>query len=268
MYEKAIWIKSEKEIEGMRRAGILAARILREASRIIKPGISTQDIDDLVRDVTLKHGAICATMGYGASSQHGIPPFPKHCCTSVNEVVCHGIPSSNEILNDGDIINVDVTCILDGFHGDTSRTFLVGEVEPKFQDLVRVTQESMMRAISVVKPGARIREIGTAIVAHAQDAGYGVVKEFVGHGIGYGFHEPPQIHHYPSKGLNLRLRKGMTFTIEPMLNMGSPNVDMGWADGWTVTTEDGQRSAQFEHTILVTDDGYEILTDWDLLDGD
>lgn len=261
-----IHIKSDAEIEGMRRAGKLAAKTLKMASEMIRPGITTEEINRAVHEFTLDNGAVPAPLNYGADPSRGIPPFPKSVCTSLNDVICHGIPSKEEVLAEGDIINVDVTSILNGFHGDTSRTFFVGEVAEEVQKLVRVTEECMHRGIRTIKPGGRIRDIGTAIQEHAEKHGYGVVREYVGHGIGRNFHEAPQIAHYKSKGPNPRLRPGMIFTVEPMINMGSHETVLDPVDRWTVRTADGSLSAQFEHTILVTEAGFEILTDWALLD--
>ena len=187
-------------------------------------------------------------------------------CTSKNQVVCHGIPSRSDRLEDGDIINIDVTTILDGFHGDTSRTFFVGDVTPEIRVLVDTTWECLLRAIATVKPGARIRDIGGAIQDFAESKGYGVVRDYVGHGIGRVFHEPPQVPHYRAKGPNPRLRAGMTFTIEPMINLGTHETMLDDSDGWTVRTADGRWSAQHEHTLLVTDAGHDVLTDWALID--
>ncbi len=261
----AIHIKTPAEIEGMRAACKLAAKTLKAASEMVRPGISTEDINRFVHDFTLDHGAVPAPLNYGADPSRGIPPFPKSVCTSVNDVICHGIPSRDEVLKEGDIINIDVTSIFDGFHGDTSRTFLVGEVRPEVAQLVRVTEECMHRGIRTVRAGSRIRDIGAAIEDHAHAHHYGVVREYVGHGVGRVFHEAPQIAHYRSKGPNPRLRAGMIFTVEPMINMGGHETVLDPVDRWTVRTADGKLSAQFEHTVLVTDTGHEILTDWALI---
>ena len=246
----------------MRAACLLAARTLKMAGELVKPGVSTEEINEAVHTYTLEAGAIPAPLNYGADPGRGIPPFPKSVCTSVNDVICHGIPSPTEILKDGDIVNVDVTCILDGFHGDTSRTFFVGEVAPEVKKLVEVTHECMLLGIRTVKPGSRTRDIGTAIETHAKKHGYGVVEEYVGHGIGRNFHEDPQVPHYRSRGENPRFRPGMTFTVEPMINLGGKETVLDPADRWTVRTVDGSLSAQFEHTVLVTETGHDILTDW------
>ena len=242
----------------MRAACRLAAKTLKLAAELVKPGVTTDQINQFVHEYTMDQGGVPAPLNY-----HG---FPKSVCTSLNQVVCHGIPSNKEVLKDGDIINIDVTTILDGFHGDTSRTFLVGEVPPHVKKLVEVAWDCLHRGIAKVKPGARIRDIGGAIQDYAEPLGYGVVRDYVGHGIGREFHEPPQISHYRAPGANPRIRKGMTFTIEPMINLGTHETILDNSDGWTVRTADGKLSAQFEHTILVTDDGHEVLTDWKFID--
>lgn len=254
-----IQIKSPGEIEAMRAACRLAAKTLKLASELVKPGISTDEINRFVHEYTLEQGAVPAPLNYKG--------FPKSVCTSVNEVVCHGIPSKRELLKEGDIINIDVTSILDGFHGDTSRTFLVGNVTEEARKLVETTWECLHRGIAVVRPGARIRDIGGAIQDYAEPLGYGIVREYVGHGIGRVFHEPPQVPHYRASGANPRLLAGMTFTIEPMINLGTHETVLDVEDGWTVRTADRKLSAQFEHTVLVTNDGVEVLTDWAHLEG-
>ncbi|MGF1511711.1 MAG: type I methionyl aminopeptidase [Myxococcota bacterium] len=261
-----IHIKSEAEIEGMRAACKLAARTLRAAAELVKPGVSTDEINRFVHQFTLEAGAIPAPLHYGADPSKGVPPFPKSVCTSVNDVICHGIPSETEVLREGDIVNIDVTSILDGFHGDTSRTFFVGEPAPALRQLVEVTEAAMYRGIAAIRPGGRVRDIGTAVQEYAEGFGYGVVREYVGHGIGRRFHEAPQIPHVKTRGPNPRLMPGMIFTVEPMVNAGPPDTWLDPNDGWTVRTTDGSPSAQFEHTVLVTKKGVEILTDWKLLD--
>ena len=250
----------------MREAGKLAARTLKMAADLVKPGINTEEINEAVHQFTLDQGAVPAPLNYGEDRERGIPPFPKSVCTSVNEVICHGIPSRDEVLKDGDIINIDVTCILDGFHGDTSRTFFVGEVTPEAKRLVEVTWDCMHRGIETIRPKSRVRDIGVAIQQHAEQFGYGVVREYVGHGIGRSFHEAPQIPHYRNPGPTLRLREGMIFTVEPMINLGTHETVLDPQDRWTVRTADGRLSAQFEHTVLVTATGYDILTDWKYID--
>lgn len=253
---RAIQILSQKDIEGMRKAGKLAAQLLDHLGKMVRPGISTQDLDDEAVRWTTAKGAISAPFGYPAGSAN---PFPKSICTSINHVICHGIPSKTEVLKHGDIINIDVTPIVDGYHGDTSKTFCVGNVDPKIRQLVEVTEECLKRGIAEVGPDIRIGNIGAAIQEYAESFGFGVVREFVGHGVGRIFHTEPTIHHYGTRDKGPRLKKGTCFTIEPMINMG------GWQsqildDGWTAVTKDGSLSAQFEHTLVVTDEGCEILT--------
>ncbi|NEQ13636.1 MAG: type I methionyl aminopeptidase, partial [Moorea sp. SIO3E2] len=209
------------------------------------------EINDEAERWTKEHGAISAPLGYQG--------FPKSICTSINEVVCHGIPNGKQILKDGDIINIDVTPKVDGYHGDTSRTFFVGTPSPLAKKLVEVTEECMMRGIAEVKPGARVGDIGAAIQEYAESNGFSVVRDFVGHGISKIFHTAPQIPHYGTRGKGKRLRAGMVFTIEPMINEGTHEVEI-LADKWTAVTRDRKLSAQFEHTIVVTPDGVEILT--------
>jgi methionyl aminopeptidase len=253
-----ITIKSAPEIDAMRAACRLAAKTLKLSAELIKPGVTTEDINTFVHEYTLECGAVPAPLNYKG--------YPKSVCTSVNEVVCHGIPSRKQVLQEGDIINVDVTTILDGFHGDTSRTFMVGNVSIEAKKLVETTWEALHRGIRAARPGGRIRDIGAAIQDYVEPLGYGVVRDYVGHGIGRVFHEPPQVPHYRASGANPRLRPGMTFTIEPMINLGTHETVLDVEDGWTVYTADRRLSAQFEHTILVTDDGVEILTDWAHID--
>ena len=251
MAAEPIIILSSREIEKMRRAGSLAAKLLDHLEPMVKPGISTQELNDEAERWTKTHGATSAPLGYNG--------FPKSICTSINEVVCHGIPNKKQILQDGDIINIDVTPIVDGFHGDTSKTFFVGTPSPTAKKLVEVTLECMMRGIAVVKPGARIGDIGAAIQEYAEAHGFSVVRDFVGHGVGRIFHTAPQIPHYGKRGKGKKLRPGMVFTIEPMINEGTWEVEI-MPDKWTALTLDRKLSAQFEHTIAVTQDGVEILT--------
>ncbi|MEC4983023.1 MAG: type I methionyl aminopeptidase [Oscillatoria sp. PMC 1068.18] len=251
MGSERITLLSSREIEKMRRAGRLAAQLLDHLAPMVKPGVSTLEINDEAERWTQAHGAKSAPLGY-----HG---FPKSICTSVNEVICHGIPDADQILQDGDIINVDVTPILDGYHGDTSRTFFVGTPSPQVQKLVEVTEECLRRGIAEVAPGKKIGDIGAAIQEYAEAHGYSVVQDFVGHGISHVFHTAPQVPHYGTRGKGKRLRAGMVFTIEPMINEGTWEAEV-LDDGWTALTKDRKLSAQFEHTIAVTDDGVEILT--------
>jgi methionyl aminopeptidase len=246
-----VTIKTPVEIERMRKSCQLAAATLDYLAPRVVPGVSTAELDRLAHQFITSHGAYPSPLNY-----HG---FPKSICTSPNEVICHGIPSEDVILSDGDILNVDVTTYLDKFHGDTNRTFFVGDVKPEVKRLVEVTHECMMRGIRVVKPGARLGDIGWAIQSHAEANGYTVVRDYCGHGIGYEFHEDPQVLHYGKPDTGLELREGMTFTIEPMINMGGAASKV-LGDGWTVITRDNSLSAQFEHTMAVTRDGVEILT--------
>lgn len=252
MLNEHITIKTPVEIETMRRAARLAARTLDLAGRLVKPGVTTEEINEFVHTHTLENGAIPAPLNYRG--------FPKSVCTSVNDVVCHGIPSPKCVLREGDIVNIDVTSIVDGFHGDTSRTFPVGQVSEEALRLIRDTETAMMLGIGQVRPGARVRDIGAAIQDFVDPLGYGLVRDYVGHGIGRGFHEPPNIFHYRTHDQTVRFRPGMAFTVEPMLNLGTHETVMDKEDGWTVYTLDGSLSAQFEHTVVVTENGYEILT--------
>lgn len=251
MRTETIVILSQREIEKMRKAGRLAAQLLQHLEPMVKPGVSTQELNDEAERWTQAHGAKSAPLGYKG--------FPKSICTSVNEVICHGIPNVKQILRDGDIINIDVTPIVDGYHGDTSKTFLVGNPAPKTKKLVEVTEECLRRAIAEVKPGARIGDIGAAIQEYAEAQGFSVVRDFVGHGISNVFHTAPDIPHYGTRGKGKKLRAGMVFTIEPMINEGTWEVEV-LSDKWTAVTRDRKLSAQFEHTIAVTEDGVEILT--------
>ena len=253
---QGIVILSGRELNKMRRVGQLAADLLDYLEPMVQPGISTQEFNDAAVKWTKDRGATNAPLGYTPS---GCPPFPKSICTSVNEVVCHGIPNPKQILQDGDIINIDVTPILDGYHGDTSRTFFVGKPSPTVKKLVEVTQEAMMRGIATIRSGSRVGDIGAAIQEYAEANGFSVVRELTGHGVGRKFHTRPEIPHYGTRGKGLKLRSGMVFTVEPMLNLGTRKVKF-LADGWTVITKDKKPSAQFEHTVAVTDRGVEILT--------
>lgn len=243
-------VRPPAEIQAMRRAGALAADILVEVAPLARPGVTTDDIDAFVHDLTIAGGAYPSPLGYLG--------YPKSVCTSVNEVICHGIPDNRE-LGAGDIVNIDVTVYLDGVHGDTSMTFAVGPVDAWSSMLVRETYAAMNAAIAVVGPGAKVNDIGATIEAHAARHGLGVVREFLGHAIGTEFHGSLSVPHYFDPRLTTRLVEGMTFTIEPMLTLGSPDVWF-WDDDWTAVTDDGCRTAQFEHTVLVTSDGVEILT--------
>jgi methionyl aminopeptidase len=250
-------IKSAREINAMREVGRLAAETLSMVGSLIQPGITTEEINTFVHQDTLKKGARPAPLNYRGGG--GGPPFPKSVCTSVNEVVCHGIPGSY-VLKDGDIINVDVTHIFNGFHGDTSATFYVGRrLSDAAKRVTEVARRSLDLGIQQVRPGGRLGDIGAAIQEFAEKQGCAVVRDFVGHGIGRRFHDEPKVSHYGQWGKGLRLKPGMTFTIEPMINEGSWEVEI-LDDEWTALTADGKLSAQFEHTVLVTDTAVEILT--------
>ena len=251
-----ISIKSGAEIEGMRIAGRLASEVLDYITPFVKPGVSTGELDKLCHDYMVDvQGTIPAPLNYAPP---GHVPYPKSICTSVNNQVCHGVPG-DKILKNGDIVNLDITVIKDGWHGDTSRMFVAGETSIQARRLIQVTYESMWIGISQVKPGGRLGDIGHAIQRHAEQNGYSVVREFCGHGIGENFHEEPQVLHYGKPGTGLVLEAGMTFTIEPMINAGRRDIRQ-LPDGWTIVTKDRSLSAQWEHTVLVTADGFEVLT--------
>lgn len=248
----SVTIKTADEIQKMRIAGRLAAEVLEMIESHVQPGVSTAELDRICHDyITREQKAIPAPLNYKG--------FPKSICTSVNQVVCHGIPSEKKVLKSGDIINIDITVIHDGFHGDTSKMFMVGEVAPHAHRLVKVTQECLYKGIELVRPGTRLGDIGHAIQAHAEKNHFSVVREYCGHGIGRIFHEDPQVLHYGVKNTGMELREGMTFTIEPMINAGKHHTKLK-RDGWTVETKDGRLSAQWEHTLAVTSDGVEVLT--------
>ena len=249
-----ISLKTPKQIEQMRVAGKMAAEVLEMIAEYVVPGVSTEELDRRCFDYITKHQhAIPANVGY-----HG---FPKTLCTSVNGVVCHGIPTEKDILKDGDIINIDVTVIHDGWHGDTSRMYFVGSPSKEAKRLVSVTYDAMMAGIGAVKPGARLGDVGHAIQTVAEKAGFTIVREYCGHGIGLVYHEDPQVLHYGRPNTGLLLKEGMTFTVEPMVNAGKADVE-SLDDGWTVVTQDGSLSAQWEHMLVVTKTGAEILTPW------
>ena len=247
----SVSIKTPEDIEKMRKVGRLAGEVLEMIGEFIKPGVTTGEIDRLCHEFIVNNQqSIPAPLNYRG--------FPKSVCTSVNHVVCHGIPGDKKLKN-GDLINVDVTLIHDGFHGDTSKMFYVGEPSIQARRLVDVTRACLLTGIRMVKPGVRLGDIGHAIQKQAEGAGYSVVREYCGHGIGRVFHEDPQVLHYGEPGTGMELKAGMTFTIEPMINAGKRHVKM-LPDGWTVVTKDHSLSAQWEHTILVTDKGFEVLT--------
>mgnify|MGYP002624315702 CR=1 FL=1 len=246
-------IKTPEQIEGIRRSGVINTGVLDLVESEIHPGMSTAEIDRLVYDYTVGHGAIPAPLNYEG--------FPKSVCTSVNEVVCHGIPSEDEILEEGDIINVDVSTILNGYFSDASRMFIIGgHTTPEKERLVRVARECLDIGMKAAKPWGFIGDIGKAIARHAHRNGYGVVRDLAGHGVGNEFHEDPEVDHYNTHKDGMLIVPGMVFTIEPMINMGTWQVFIDEEDGWTVVTEDELPSAQWEHTFLVTNDGLEILT--------
>jgi methionyl aminopeptidase len=249
-------LKTPEEIAGMRVAGRLASELLDYLTPHVMVGVTTREINDLAHDYMVdEQHTIPATLNYAPP---GHSPYPASLCTSVNHVVCHGIPGDKK-LKDGDIINVDVTVIKDGFHGDTSRMFLVGKTSIQAKRLSDLTYEAMWRGIRTVRPGAHLGDIGATIQRFAESHGFSIVREFCGHGIGRQFHEEPQVLHYGRPGTGLKLLPGMIFTIEPMVNAGRPGIRC-LADGWTIVTADHSLSAQWEHTVLVTDDGYEVLT--------
>jgi methionyl aminopeptidase len=243
-------IQSPDTIERMRLAGRLAAQAVVLAGEYCKPGVTTDEVDRVVHEFLCDHGAYPSTLGYKG--------FPKSCCTSLNEVICHGIPDTT-VIEDGDIVNVDVTAFLGGVHGDTNQTFCVGDVSEEVRLLVERTREATMRGIKAVAPGRPLNVIGRVIEAYAKRFGYGVVRDFGGHGIGESFHSGLFVPHYDNPNLAVVMEPGMTFTIEPMITLGTYRHDM-WDDGWTVVTKDLQWTAQFEHMIGVTETGYEILT--------
>ena len=254
----SITFKDAAGIEGMRVAGKLASEVLDYLTPFIKPGLTTNEIDRLAHDyMTQVQGTIPATLGY---QPPGYAAYPKSLCTSVNHQVCHGIPNDKP-LKKSDIVNVDVTVIKDGWHGDTSRMYLVGEASIAARRLCQITYEAMWQGIMRVKPGARLGDIGAAIQAFAEKQGFSIVREFCGHGIGTRFHEEPQVLHYGRAGTLEELKPGMTFTIEPLINAGKPGIKDGpEKDGWSIVTRDHSLSAQWEHTVLVTEIGYEVLT--------
>jgi len=251
-----IHIKNSQEIEKMRVAGKLASEVLDFITPFVKPGITTDEIDKLCHDYMVNvQNTIPAPLNYAPD---GHTPYPKSICTSINHQICHGVPGP-KALKEGDIVNIDVTVIKDGFHGDTSRMFLLGEASIQAKRLCKLTYEAMWLGIQVVKPGAKLGDIGFIIQDFAEKNGFSVVREFCGHGIGKRFHEEPQVLHYGKPGTGLTLEAGMIFTIEPMINAGKRDIKQ-MPDGWTIVTKDRSLSAQWEHTILVTQNGYEVLT--------
>ncbi len=251
-YEKkyGIRLKQPADVEAIRKAGRLVTQALELAGEMIRPGIKTDEINTLVHQFTIQHEAVPAPLNYRG--------FPKSVCVSVNEVICHGIPGER-VLQDGDIVNVDVTTILNGYYADANRTFFVGTPTADAKKIVQVAHESLQIGMSMVRPGNTVGDIGWAIQQYAEAAGCSVVREFLGHGVGFNFHEAPQVPHYGRKGEGIQLVPGMVFTVEPMINLGAKELVI-LEDGWTAVTRDGSLSAQFEQTLLVTDDGFESLT--------
>ena len=251
-----VTIKTGSEIEGMRVAGRLGSEVLDYITPFVKPGVTTGELDRLCHDYMVNvQGTVPAPLNYAPS---GHAPYPKSICTSVNNQVCHGVPG-DKVLKNGDIVNLDITVIKDGWHGDTSRMFVVGDATPQARRLIQITYEAMWIGIRAVRPGAHLGDIGHAIQRFAESHGYSVVLEFCGHGIGRNFHEEPQVLHYGKAGTGPMLEPGMVFTIEPMINAGKAAISQ-LPDGWTIVTRDRSLSAQFEHTIAVTETGYEVLT--------
>lgn len=246
-----VFIKSQAEIETMAQAGRLASECLAWIIQQVEPGMTTQDIDDLQVDFAKKHSVVAAPLHYRG--------FPKSICTAVNEVICHGIPNPKQVLQEGDIVGIDVTLVVDGFHGDNAATIPVGEVSDSTMRLLEATLEAQRLGVEAVKPGKRIGDIGHAIQSHVEPLGFSVVRDFVGHGTGRGFHEAPQIPHFGEAGRGHRLTPGLVFTIEPMINEGAWEMEV-LDDGWTAVTIDGRLSAQYEHTLAVTQDGVRVLT--------
>ena len=247
----SITLHDEEAFVSMRKAGTLAAKILDNLFDYIKPGISTEDINSFCHEMIIKNKAIPAPLNYRG--------FPKSVCTSVNHVVCHGIPNESKILKNGDIVNVDVTVIVDGWHGDSSRMFSAGKINPKAMKLLKVTYECLIKAIEILKPGIHLGDIGSVIQDHAESNNFSVVRDFCGHGLGKTFHSPPSVLHFGEKGKGIELKKGMFFTIEPMINEGNFDVKI-LKDGWTAVTKDKSLSSQFEHSVGITDKGSEIFT--------
>lgn len=245
-------IKTPEQIEGIRRSGIVNTGVLDLIESSIGPGMTTAEIDRLVYDYTVSHGAVPAPLGYEG--------FPKSVCTSINEVVCHGIPSEKVILKEGDIVNVDVSTILDGYFSDASRMFMIGEVSAEKRRLVEVTRECLHIGAEAARPFGFVGDIGAAVQRHAEKNGYSVVRDLCGHGVGLEFHEEPEVAHYGRRGTGMLLVPGMVFTIEPMINMGDWRVTVDQGDGWTVRTRDGMPSAQWEHTFVMTENGLKVLT--------
>jgi len=249
----SIIIKNKEQIEGIRNSSKLAGEVLHYITDFVKEGVSTYDLDQLIHNYIVEHGAIPATMNYNG--------FPKSCCISLNDVICHGIPAEQVVLKHGDILNIDITTILNGYFGDTSKMYVIGETSQTANNLIDATKHCLNLGIQQVRPGNYFGNIGYAISRYAISQGFSVVYEYCGHGVGIEFHEEPQVDHAARKNSGPKMKPGMIFTIEPMINEGKPRVKIDETDGWTARTVDKKLSAQFEHTILVTDTGYEVLTD-------
>ena len=245
-------LKGAGDVEAIKRSAQINVGVLDYVTERIAPGVTTEEIDQWVHDYTVEHGGIPADLNYEG--------YPKSVCTSINEVVCHGIPSKDDVLREGDIVNVDCSTILDGYYSDSSRMFCIGEVSEEKKRLVEVTREAMMKGLEQVKPWSLLGNVGAADKAYAEANGYTVVREFGGHGIGFDFHEEPFVSHTSAPNTGMMLVPGMVFTIEPMINMGGQEIDMSHPNGWTVVTADGKPSAQWEIQVLVTEDGYEVLS--------
>lgn len=245
-------IKTPQQIEGIRRSGLLNTAVLDRVAEKIREGVSTACLDRLVYEYTVAHGGFPATLGYGG--------FPKSCCISVNEVVCHGIPDEKEVLQEGDIVNVDCTTILGGYYADASRMFIIGRTSPEKEKLVRTARECLTAGMEAARPFGFLGDVGHAVERHAVRNGFSVVRDFCGHGVGNEFHEDPEVLHYGRRNTGMLLVPGMVFTIEPMLNAGTWRVAIDGGNGWTVRTADGLPSAQWEHTFLITEEGLEIIT--------
>lgn len=250
-----IILKNPEQIHGIRKACVLTAFILDETCKMAKAGVTTNELNNFAHKMHIEAGAIPATLGYGS------PPYKKSICTSLNEEICHGIPSDTIVLKDGDILNIDVSCILDGYFGDCSKMVMIGKVDKEKEHVVHVAYECLMRSIKILKPGVFLYEIGDAITEYAHNQRCSVVDQFVGHGVGLRFHEPPQVPHHRND-MRIPLAPGMTFTIEPMINVGVKEAVIDPINHWVARTKDGKPSAQWEHTILITETGHEILTPW------
>lgn len=250
-------LKTSAEIAKLREANLIVAEVLEEVGALVAPGVSTWELEETARNILKKRGATSAFMGYQPGGD--VPPFPAVLCTSKNEVIVHGIPSKDDVLDEGDILSVDFGCFLDGWCGDSARTFPVGAIDDKAAELLRVTQESLEKAIDQVRVDHRLGDVSHAVQEHCEEHGFSVVRKFVGHGIGRAMHEPPQVPNFGQPGRGRRLNRGLVMAIEPMVNVGSPDVEI-LEDGWTAVTKDRKLSAHFEHSVAVTDDGPLVLS--------